>query len=112
MCWCADPRGSWRRSPEPSPCKVTTLRRSRPSASEQLEANHERPARDIRPDAGRQRGGSSAPLASHVLYADAPALVIRCPTCQEVVLRYGQIGNRMRLDLIGITSLVVDLGET
>jgi NAD-dependent SIR2 family protein deacetylase len=56
--------------------------------------------------------GHSAPLASYVLYADAPALVIRCPTCQEVVLRYGQIGNRMRLDLIGITSLVVDLGET
>jgi hypothetical protein len=28
------------------------------------------------------------------------------------VLRYGHIGNRMRLDLNGITSLVIDLGES
>ena len=56
--------------------------------------------------------GGSAPLASYVLYADAPALVIRCPTCRAVVLRYGHIGQRLRLDLSGITSLLVDLGET
>jgi Family of unknown function (DUF6510) len=56
--------------------------------------------------------GRSAPLASHVLYADAPALVIRCPTCHQVVLRYGHIGSRVRLDLNGITSLLVDLDET
>jgi hypothetical protein len=53
--------------------------------------------------------GSSAPLASHILYADAPALVIRCPSCQGVVLRYGQTGHQRRLDLIGISSLVIDL---
>jgi hypothetical protein len=56
--------------------------------------------------------GRSAPLASHVLYADAPALVIRCPTCRSVVLRYGHAGHRLRLDLTGITSLLVDLDET
>jgi hypothetical protein len=56
--------------------------------------------------------GGSAPLASYVLYADAPALVIRCPTCHAVVLRYGQIGNRLRLDLTGITALLVEVGET
>jgi hypothetical protein len=56
--------------------------------------------------------GNSAPLASYVLYADAPALVIRCPTCSGVVLRYGQIGNRLRLDLSGITALLVDAAET
>lgn len=55
--------------------------------------------------------GRSAPLASHVLYADAPALVIRCPTCNSVVLRYGRAGDHLRLDLIGITSLLVDVGE-
>ena len=56
--------------------------------------------------------GHSAPLAAHALYADAPALVIRCPTCHEVVLRYGHIGNQLRLDLNGITSLLVELEET
>ena len=54
----------------------------------------------------------AAPLAAHALYVDAPALVIRCPTCHEVVLRYGHIGNRLRLDLNGITSLLVELEET
>ena len=61
--------------------------------------------------AGCAHCGNSAPLAAYILYADAPALVIRCPTCSGVVLRYGQIGNRLRLDLTGITSLLVDQGE-
>ncbi|HXV94565.1 MAG TPA: DUF6510 family protein, partial [Pseudonocardia sp.] len=29
----------------------------------------------------------SAPLAEHRLYTDAPALVLRCPSCEGVVLR-------------------------
>ena len=55
--------------------------------------------------------GGSAPLASYVLYSDAPALVIRCPTCHQVVLRYGHIGHRLRLDLAGLSSLLVDGGQ-
>ncbi|MCA1836694.1 MAG: DUF6510 family protein, partial [Actinobacteria bacterium] len=43
--------------------------------------------------------GNSAPLAAHPLYADAPALVVRCPHCAAVVLRYATSGGRLRLDL-------------
>jgi hypothetical protein len=48
------------------------------------------------------------PLAQHVLYADAPALVLRCPGCTEVVLRYAVAGSRIRLDLTGTRLLLVD----
>ncbi len=48
-------------------------------------------------------------LAAHHLYADAPALVLRCPGCTEVVLRYAVTGGRVRLDLTGTRLLVVDL---
>jgi hypothetical protein len=40
-------------------------------------------------------------LGSHILYADAPALVLRCPTCSEVVLRFASQDGRMVLDLSG-----------
>ena len=53
-------------------------------------------------------GGTTA-LAEHVLYADAPALVLRCPSCEGVVLRYGSAGGRARLDLSGARLLVLDL---
>ena len=53
-------------------------------------------------------GGTTA-LAEHVLYADAPALVLRCPGCAGVVLRYGSAGGRARLDLSGARLLVLDL---
>ena len=53
-------------------------------------------------------GGTSA-LAEHVLYADAPALVLRCPSCTGVVLRYADDGGRVRLDLSGARLLVLDL---
>ena len=45
--------------------------------------------------------GSTTPLGAHVLFADAPALVLRCPGCAGVVLRYGESGGRLRLDLRG-----------
>ena len=52
---------------------------------------------------------NSAPLAAHPLYADAPALVVRCPNCAGVVLRYASSGNRLRLDLTGARLLTVTL---
>ena len=51
--------------------------------------------------------GNSAPLATHPLYADAPALVVRCPNCAGVVLRYASSGGRLRLDLTGARLLTV-----
>jgi hypothetical protein len=53
--------------------------------------------------------GGTAPLAEHVLYADAPALVLRCPGCSGVVLRYASGGERVRLDLSGARLLVLDV---
>ena len=48
---------------------------------------------------------ATAPLGAHVLYADAPALVLRCPTCGAVVLRYSNVGGRLRLDISGVAFL-------
>ncbi|HZS19956.1 MAG TPA: DUF6510 family protein [Pseudonocardiaceae bacterium] len=53
--------------------------------------------------------GNTAPLAAHPLYAHAPALVIRCPKCAAVVLRYASGGGRLRLDLRGARLLTVTL---
>ena len=53
--------------------------------------------------------GNSAPLAAHPLYADAPALVVRCPNCAGVLLRYANSGHRLRLDLTGARLLTVML---
>lgn len=54
--------------------------------------------------------GSAAPLAAHLLYADAPALVVRCPSCTGVVLRFGSADGWLRLDLTGARLITVDLG--
>jgi ribosomal protein S27E len=53
--------------------------------------------------------GNTAPLAAHLLYAHAPALVVRCPNCAAVVLRYASSGRRLRLDLTGARLLTVTL---
>lgn len=49
----------------------------------------------------------SAALGEHRLYADAPALVVRCPSCTGVVLRYASAGGRIRIDLSGAQLLVL-----
>ena len=46
-------------------------------------------------------------LGAHHLYADAPALVLRCPSCTEVVLRFAAQKGRLLLDLRGSQLLVV-----
>jgi ribosomal protein S27E len=53
--------------------------------------------------------GHHGPLAGHNLYLHAPALVLRCPSCTAVVLRYGSGGGRLRLDLTGTRLLTVPL---
>ena len=51
--------------------------------------------------------GTTAMLGAHHLYADAPAMVVRCPTCTEVVLRFASQDGRMLLDLRGAELLTV-----
>jgi hypothetical protein len=49
----------------------------------------------------------TAMLGAHHLYADAPAMVVRCPTCTGVVLRFASQDGRMLLDLRGAELLTV-----
>ena len=55
--------------------------------------------------------GRTGPLAQCDLYADSPALVLRCVGCTGVVLRYSSAGGRIRLDLSGARLLVLRLPE-
>jgi hypothetical protein len=49
--------------------------------------------------------GGTSMFGAHLLYADAPALVLRCPICGEVVLRFASQDGRMVLDLSGAALL-------
>ncbi|MGY1739468.1 MULTISPECIES: DUF6510 family protein [unclassified Blastococcus] len=51
--------------------------------------------------------GTTSMLGAHLLYADAPALVLRCPNCADVVLRYARQEDRILLDLRGAELLAV-----
>ena len=51
--------------------------------------------------------GATSMLGAHLLYADAPAMVLRCPTCTEVVLRYASQEGRILLDMRGAGLLTV-----
>ena len=51
--------------------------------------------------------GSTAMIGAHYLYADTPALVLRCPSCTEVVLRFAAQKDRLLLDMRGCQLLVV-----
>jgi len=56
--------------------------------------------------------GTTSMLGSHHLYSDAPALVLRCPTCTEVVMRIGSRPGRILLDLRGARVLEVPMPVT
>jgi hypothetical protein len=51
--------------------------------------------------------GSSTAMDAHDVYPDAPALVVRCPSCEAVVLRFGAAGGRIRLDMSGTRLMVL-----
>jgi len=53
--------------------------------------------------------GTTEALGAHHLYADAPALVLRCPSCTEVVLRFAVQEGRLLLDLRGAQLLSVPI---
>ncbi len=59
--------------------------------------------------------GARAPLAEHLVYADAPALVLRCPGCMRVVVRCASDTAGVRLEMTGVRLLRVlpaDPGST
>ncbi|GHF33669.1 hypothetical protein FHX82_005310 [Amycolatopsis bartoniae] len=51
--------------------------------------------------------GASGPLAAHHVYPHAPALVVRCPGCAGVVLRYASDARGLRLEMTGTRLLTV-----
>ena len=51
--------------------------------------------------------GNPAPLGEHLVYADAPALVLRCPGCMQVVLRCASDEAGVRLEMTGVRLLSV-----
>lgn len=51
--------------------------------------------------------GTTSMLGAHHLYADAPALVLRCPNCTDVVLRCAMREGRILLDLRGAQLLTI-----
>ncbi len=53
--------------------------------------------------------GDTSMLGALHLYADAPAMVLRCPSCTEVVLRVAAQEGRMLLDLRGASLVTVPM---
>ncbi|WP_448612556.1 DUF6510 family protein [Modestobacter sp. URMC 112] len=51
--------------------------------------------------------GLPSALGEHLLYADAPALVLRCPGCMQVVLRCASDESGLRLEMSGVRLLAV-----
>lgn len=51
--------------------------------------------------------GAEAPLGTHQVYADAPALVVRCPGCTGVVMRCASDRRGLRFEMTGIRLLTV-----
>ena len=54
--------------------------------------------------------GAAKRFAEAHLYMRCPGLVARCPACQHVLLRLVNIGQRVFLDVRGLTYLRVDRG--
>lgn len=51
--------------------------------------------------------GMTAPLGVYLVYADAPGMVVRCPTCEAMVMRIVQTPGRTWLDMSGVAALEV-----
>ena len=51
--------------------------------------------------------GGEKPLAAHQVYPDAPAMVVRCPGCTSVVMRYASDQRGIRFEMTGVRLLIV-----
>jgi hypothetical protein len=50
-----------------------------------------------------------APLGHYHVYADAPGMVVRCPSCEKMVMRVAQTPGHTWLDMGGAATL--DIGD-
>lgn len=53
--------------------------------------------------------GALGALAEARLYVNAPAKILRCPSCGGVLLRLEERGGRLILDLSGFTHLTIEV---
>ena len=52
--------------------------------------------------------GRTAALADTQMYPDAPGLVLRCPSCEHVLLRFARTGPRTMIDLRGLSYVCIE----
>lgn len=52
--------------------------------------------------------GATGPVAELHVYLRAPGIVVRCPTCESVLVKIVQSGRRTWLDLSGLRTLALD----
>jgi len=55
--------------------------------------------------------GAKGRFAESQVYADCPGLVARCANCEHVLLRLVSAGQRVCLDLSGMTYITFDTRE-
>ena len=55
--------------------------------------------------------GATRRFAEAHLYMQAPGFVARCSVCQHVLLRLVNTGQRVFLDLRGLTCLILDISQ-
>jgi Family of unknown function (DUF6510) len=55
--------------------------------------------------------GATRRFAEAHLYMQAPGFVARCSVCQHVLLRLVNAGQRVFLDLRGLTCLILDTSQ-
>jgi hypothetical protein len=53
--------------------------------------------------------GTAGPVAELHVYMRAPGIVVRCPTCESVLVKIVQSGRRTWLDMRGIRVLQFDM---
>jgi hypothetical protein len=56
--------------------------------------------------------GAMRPVGSLEVYTSAPGVVIRCPSCQQVLMRIVRGGTRVWLDLTGTRCLEFSIPES
>lgn len=49
--------------------------------------------------------GSAGPLGASHLYAGGPGSVLRCSSCEGVLIRYARVRGRLMMDMAGAARL-------
>jgi Family of unknown function (DUF6510) len=55
--------------------------------------------------------GARRAIGAVPAWTRAPGVVLRCPDCDQVLLRAARTGPRLVLDLRGLRSLTIELGD-